>query len=141
MTMYDKLKNLRIQSMKDKNKVSRTAYEGVISYLDLQRGRGVEIDDSFVIGAVKKEIKEYNDSIKQLLDQDKINELNERIKYLVDFLPQQLSEDDLKNEFELYKKKHDGPYKPKEFMDYLNSEGFDGQYDRGFVARLVMGKL
>lgn len=82
--MYDKIKSLRIQAMKDRNHNDRVAYEGVLSILDNARGRGIDVNSTYIINTVKREIKAY-----QEMDYDSTAVY--KMEALTNLLPEQVS--------------------------------------------------
>ena len=116
--MLDKIKKLRIQAMKDRNKNSRVAYEGVISIIDTARGRGVEITEEYIINSIKREIKAYAE-----MGYDASAALKSAV--LEELLPRQLTTEELEQKADAYS----GTETPKDWLGYLDIE-FAGQYDK-----------
>jgi|SRR5690554_4730607 len=127
--MFKKLQTMRLQAMKEKNNVVRYALESVISNIDAQRGRtpNFVVDNQVVISTIKKEIKAYSEMPNREAE----------VEFLTSLLPQQLSNDELKKMLDDIFETGD---KPKDVMDKLNNLGYEGQYDKGFVAKTVMEK-
>lgn|SRR5690554_3932121 len=127
--MFNELKKLRLQAMKDKNTLERFALESVISSIDAQRGRikDFEASDAVVIATIKKEIKSYSEMVGR----------DAEVEFLTSLLPKQLTNDELSL---LIDKEFETGDKPKDIIDKLNKLGYEGRYDKGFVARVVMSK-
>ncbi|CCV64474.1 conserved hypothetical protein [Alteracholeplasma palmae J233] len=134
--MLNKIKELRIKAMKEKDLVARNTYESVYSAAQTLKGRESSdyvIDDAKVVDLIKKEIKIYTE---MSLSKDVSREL----ELLNNLLPKQLDESEIKKHFMEFKKTNEKPT-PKEFMEYLDqSLNLKGQYDKGLVARIVMSK-
>jgi|GEM_PF-6872756 len=127
--MFKKLQKMRIQAMKDKDNTKRFALEAVISNIDAQRGRMANfvVDDQVVISNIKKEIKAYS----EMPNREK------EVEFLESLLPAQLSFDELVKIIEDVFVLGD---KPKDVMEKIDNLGYEGQYDKGLVAKTVMQK-
>lgn len=127
--MLKKLQKMRIQAMKDKDNTKRFALEAVISNIDAQRGRMANfvVDDQVVISNIKKEIKAYS----EMPNREK------EVEFLESLLPSQLSFDELAIIIEDVFVLGD---KPKDVMEKIDNLGYEGQYDKGLVAKTVMQK-
>jgi uncharacterized protein YqeY len=126
--LLENVKNLRLEAFKARKKEERFAYESVITEVQTQQGRGVEITDGSVIGIIKKEISRYTEMNRPL-----------EVQILSDLLPKQLTTEQLKEKFlELSK---DEVLNPKTFMSKLDSNGYEGCYNKGIAAQIVLGKV
>jgi len=127
--MFKKLQKMRIQAMKDKDNTKRFALEAVISNIDAQRGRMANfvVDDQVVISNIKKEIKAYS----EMPNREK------EVEFLESLLPAQLTFDELVKIIEDVFVLGD---KPKDVMEKIDNLGYEGQYDKGLVAKTVMQK-
>lgn len=131
--MLNKIKGLRIQAMKDRadGRLAKEAYTAVLSSLDYARGNQVELNDSFIMGVIKKEIKIFRESSSSnpqiLLDYE------EKAKILEKLLPVQLTEEYLAEQLLEFK----GELSPKAFMDFLDSKGFAGSYNKSIAAKMA----
>jgi uncharacterized protein YqeY len=83
--LLENVKNLRLEAFKARKKEERFAYESVITEVQTQQGRGVEITDGSVIGIIKKEISRYTEMNRPL-----------EVQILSDLLPKQLTTEQLK---------------------------------------------
>ena len=88
-----------IASMKEKNTVKLTTLRGVKAAMKQQNiDHKKEINDELLIDVVSKEIKTRNESIKEFEKgnrEDLINKTKEEISYLSEYLPAQLTEEEL----------------------------------------------
>lgn len=56
----------------------------------------VRLEDKDVIKIIEKEINQIKETLKYLKDESKINDENEKMKYLEQYLPEEMSEDEVK---------------------------------------------
>ena len=99
MDLVKKLDEEIIGAMKEKNIVKLNTLRGVKAAMKQQNiDHKKEINDELLIDVVSKEIKIRNESIKEFEKgnrADLIDKTNEEINYLNDYLPEQLSDDEL----------------------------------------------
>ena len=150
--MVEKIKADQLQARKEHDKIKAgnlTALIGEISIVGKNAGNRESTDEESLT-VIKKFIKNTNETLRIFIDAsmklgadphsiEKINELREEIKMYEDYLPKQLSEDELK---EIIKSNIDysiefGAGKPNlgTIMKYLK-ETYNGQYD-GKTASLI----
>lgn len=88
-----------ISAMKEKNTVKLATLRGVKAAMKQQNiDHKKEINDELLIDVVSKEIKTRNESIKEFEKgnrEDLINKTKEEISYLSEYLPAQLTEEEL----------------------------------------------
>ena len=101
--LYDKISKDMIEAMKqkDKDKVStlRLLKSGIDKYLIDNKMERHDASDEVVIEVVSKQVKTHKESIEQFKAgnrQDLIDGLNKEIELLSTFLPEQLSEEELR---------------------------------------------
>lgn len=133
--MLDKIKKLKVQAMKDRNKIEQDAYNAVISSVQTAKGRGVGVTDAMVLDVVKKEIKIFKET--QSSDKSLLEQYQQKAEILENLLPKQLTEDELTS---LFNDNKETVKNPKEFMNLLETLGHTGRYDKGLVARIVLKK-
>ena len=135
--LLTQIKKQRFVAMKEKDTDTKLALESVLNAVDNLKGSGpVEIDDAKVIQLVKKEIKAYTDSMEKTNGQ---LDTTAKIKVLESLLPKQLTNDEvveILNITGILKVSNN----PKRVMQTLDENGYAGQYDKGFVAKLALGK-
>lgn len=99
MEFVKKLDAEIISAMKEKNTVKLNTLRGVKAAMKQQNiDNKKEINDELLIDVVSKEIKTRNESIKEFEKgnrTDLIEKTQEEINYLNDYLPEQLSDDEL----------------------------------------------
>ncbi len=87
------------ESMKSKNKVKKNVVTMVrASIKQREVDERIELDDADIIDIIAKQVKQKRDSIEEFQKgnrQDLVDLTNEEIKILLDYLPPQLSEDEL----------------------------------------------
>lgn len=102
MTLKEKLFNDLKQAMKDKDSIKKDVVQIVrAGVLQLEKDNKIEnLDDDGVLTVISKEIKKLNDVLPDFEKggrQDLIDEANQKINILKAYLPEQLSEDEIKN--------------------------------------------
>jgi len=127
--MLDKIKDLRLKAIKEKNQVARYAYESVITECQTTQGRGIELTEQKIVKIIKGEISKY---------QEMFGDKSQEIKLLSVLLPEEkpvLSEQELETIFTGQDLRN-----PKLAMEYLDNNGYSGRYDKGLVAKLALRK-
>lgn len=96
--LMEDLKN----SMKEKNNLRKNVIQMVrAAILQIEKDRGIEVDDNKILEIIAKEVKTRNDS---LIDfekggrEDLISQAKEEIAILSEYLPKQLTKEELKEE-------------------------------------------
>ena len=102
--LIDEIKKANIQAMKDRDQAKRSAYSILITkYNNLAielKAKGQEIKDSDLLSLIQKTLKELEDEradYKKVGNQAKVMNIALQIKALVDYLPKQLSEEEIRN--------------------------------------------
>ena len=87
------------QAMKEKNTNKKNAVQMVrTAILQIEKDKGIEVSDEQIIDIVAKEVKKRKDSIvdfEKAQRQDLVNQTNEEILVLENYLPKQLTDDEL----------------------------------------------
>ena len=90
------------ESMKTKDTVRKNAVQMVrASILQIEKDKGIEVEDSKIIDIIAKEVKTKKDALKDFEKaerQDLIDLTNREIEVLQEYLPKQLSRDEVKEE-------------------------------------------
>ncbi len=98
--LMEDLKN----SMKEKNNIKKNTVQMVrAAILQIEKDKGIEVDDQKIIEIIAKEVKGKKDAIVDFEKgerEDLINQTNEEIAILQEYLPKQLTKDELKVEIE-----------------------------------------
>ena len=88
------------QSMKDKNVVRKNTVPMVrAGILQIEKDTGKEVDDNKIIEIIAKEMKTKKDAIKDFEKagrQDLVDQTNDEMKVLEEYLPKQLSKEEIK---------------------------------------------
>ena len=88
------------QSMKDKNVVRKNTVRMVrAGILQIEKDTGKEVDDNKIIEIIAKEMKTKKDAIKDFEKagrQDLVDQTNDEMKVLEEYLPKQLSKEEIK---------------------------------------------
>lgn len=97
--ILETLKQDKINAMKEKNIVLRDLIWIVLTNIQVKEKEKtwITLTDQDIIKIIEKEIKQINDTFQYLKDENKINEEKLKIKYLEKFLPEEISEDEVKN--------------------------------------------
>ncbi len=94
--LMEDLKN----SMKEKNTIRKNVIQMVrAAILQIEKDKGIEVDDNKILEIIAKEVKTRNDSLADFEKggrEDLVNQAKEEISILTEYLPKQLSKDELK---------------------------------------------
>ena len=86
-------------AMKTKNVNKKNAVQMVrTAILQIEKDKGIEVSDEQILGIVAKEVKTRKDAIaeyEQANREDSIEKANEEIKALEEYLPKQLTDEEL----------------------------------------------
>ena len=97
--MYDKIKEDIVNALKEKNTLKLQTLRGVKGEADLEHiNKKVEINDELLISVISHQIKTRKESIVEFEKgnrDDLISKTNEEIKLLQEYLPAQLSVDEI----------------------------------------------
>lgn len=97
--LVEKLKKDMVDAMKAKDKEKLTVIRMVKAALDKERiDKKVEVNDDLLIDVVNKQVKLRNDSIdefKKANRDDLVKQTEEELTILKDYLPEQLSEEEV----------------------------------------------
>ena len=90
------------ESMKNKDTVRKNTVQMVrASILQIEKDKGIEVEDSKIIDIIAKEVKTKKDALKDFEKaerQDLIDLTNREIEILQEYLPKQLSRNEVKEE-------------------------------------------
>ena len=94
--LMEDLKN----SMKEKNNIRKNVIQMVrAAILQIEKDKGIEVDDNKILEIIAKEVKTRNDSIEDFKKggrEDLVNQAKEEISILSEYLPKQLTKEELK---------------------------------------------
>ena len=101
--LIDEIKKANMQALKDKDKATRAALSTVINkYMLLNvenKAKGKETTDADVISILQKSVKELEEEKNLFVKaarQDKIDEMNIQINAVKKYLPEMMSEDEIR---------------------------------------------
>ena len=101
--LIDEIKKANMQALKDKDKATRAALSTVINkYMLLNvenKAKGKETTDADVISILQKSVKELEEEKNMFVKaarQDKIDEMNIQKNAVKKYLPEMMSEDDIR---------------------------------------------
>jgi len=102
--IIDEIKKDNVQAMKDKNAVARTIYGVVVNKFMLQniekRKTGAEMTDADMVAILQKTIKELTEEAEnysKVGNTSQVEEINSQKAILEKYLPQMMSEDEIRN--------------------------------------------
>ncbi len=102
--IIDEIKKDNVQAMKDKNTIARTIYGVVVNKYMLQniekRKTGGELTDADMVAILQKTIKELTEEAEnysKVGNLAQVEEINAQKAILEKYLPQMMSEDEIKN--------------------------------------------
>lgn len=98
--LKEKLMNDLKEAMKEKNEIKKNTVQMVrAAILQIEKDKGITVEDEKIIEIIAKEVKSKKDALVDFEKggrQDLINQTNEEISILQEYLPKQLSKDELK---------------------------------------------
>ena len=141
--LYDKINKTMLEAMKSKDKDTLSTIRLLKSAIDLYRinNKLNEITDEVVIEVASKQVKQHRESIEEFRKagrDDLANNLEREIKIISEFLPEQLTKEEIEEEidkiFALVKPegKKDMGKIMKEIMPMVN-----GKFDRSKINPIV----
>lgn len=99
MTLKQKLQEDLKTSMKNKDTLRKSVITLIRSSIkQVEVDKRIELNDDDIIDIISKQLKQRNDSLEQFLDagrEDLVEETRLEIEVLKEYLPQQLSEEEL----------------------------------------------
>lgn len=138
--IIDEIKKDNVQAMKDKNVVARTIYGIVVNKFMLQniekRKIGGEMTDADMVAILQKTIKELEEeaeNYKKAGNEEQANTILLQKEVIVKYLPQMMSEQEIKVEIEKLEDKSI-PNVMKHFK-----ANFAGKVDMGLVSKIARG--
>ncbi len=138
--LFDDLKKAKMQAFKDKNQDARSVLEAVISRSMLQsvelKASGKELSDDDVLTNIQKVVKELEEervSFKAAGRDETVTSLTNQIDYISNFLPSQLSEDEIKQIISGLDDKSIG-----NVMKHFKTN-YQGKCDMGLVSKIAKG--
>lgn len=138
--IIDEIKKDNVQAMKDKNVVARTIYGIVVNKFMLQniekRKTGDEMTDADMVAILQKTIKELEEeaeNYKKAGNEEQANTILLQKEVLVKYLPQMMSEQEIKAEIEKLEDKS-----IPSIMKHFKAN-FAGKVDMGLVSKIARG--
>ena len=100
--IIEKLKQDKLQAMKDKNVVLRDLIGIVLTNIQIKEKEkpNVELSEKDYIKIIEKEMKQIEDTISFLKDENQIKDEKVKLEYLNQFIPEEMNEDEVKTELE-----------------------------------------
>ena len=92
------------ESMKNKDVIRKNTVQMVrAAILQIEKDKGIEVEDNKILEIIAKEVKTKKDALKDFEKaerQDLIDQTNQEIAILQEYLPKQLSREEIKAELE-----------------------------------------
>lgn len=92
------------ESMKNKDVIRKNTIQMVrAAILQIEKDKGIEVEDDKILEIISKEVKSKKDVLKDFEKaerQDLIDQTNQEISVLQEYLPKQLSREEIKSELE-----------------------------------------
>ena len=92
------------EAMKNKNEIKKNTVQMVrAAILQIEKDKGIQVEDDRILEIIAKEVKTKRDTLKDFEKadrQDLIDQTNQEIEVLQQYLPKQLSRDEIKTELE-----------------------------------------
>ena len=147
--LYESISKDMVNAMKSKDKETLSTLRLLKSAIDLylvnNKLERNNASDEIVIDVVSKQVKTHKESIEEFKKgnrQDLIDNLNREIELLSKYLPEQLSEDEIRNEIDKVFDKLK-PTSMKDMGNIMKELGpiFKGKADMKLVNNIVREKL
>jgi len=91
-------------AMKNKNEIKKNTVQMVrAAILQIEKDKGIQVEDDRILEIIAKEVKSKKDALKDFEKagrEDLINQTNQEIAVLQEYLPKQLSREEIKVELE-----------------------------------------
>lgn len=91
-------------SMRNKDEIRKNTVQMVrAAILQIEKDKGIQVDDDKILEIIAKEVKSKKDALKDFEKagrEDLINQTNQEIAVLQEYLPKQLSREEIKVELE-----------------------------------------
>ena len=98
--LMEDLKN----SMKNKDEIRKNTVQMIrAAILQIEKDKGIQVEDDKILEIIAKEVKSKKDALKDFEKanrEDLISQTNAEIEILQEYLPQQLSREEIKTELE-----------------------------------------
>jgi uncharacterized protein YqeY len=92
------------EAMRSKNEIKKNTVQMVrAAILQIEKDKGIQVEDDRILEIIAKEVKTKKDAIKDFEKaerQDLINQTNQEIEVLQQYLPKRLSREEIKVELE-----------------------------------------
>ena len=92
------------EAMKSKNEIKKNTVQMVrAAILQIEKDKGIQVEDDKILEIIAKEVKSKKDALKDFEKaerQDLIEQTNQEIEVLQQYLPRQLSREEIKVELE-----------------------------------------
>lgn len=102
--LKEKLMNDLKDAMREKNEIKKNTVQMVrAAILQIEKDKGITVEDEKIIEIIAKEVKGKKDAIQDFEKggrQDLIDQTNKEIEILQEYLPKQLTKEELKIEIE-----------------------------------------
>lgn len=102
--LKEKLMDDLKKSMKNKDAIRKNTIQMVrAAILQIEKDKGIEVEDDKILEIISKEVKSKKDVLKDFERaerQDLIDQTNQEISVLQEYLPKQLSREEIKSELE-----------------------------------------
>ena len=102
--LKEKLMDDLKESMKNKDAIRKNTIQMVrAAILQIEKDKGIEVEDDKILEIISKEVKSKKDVLKDFERaerQDLIDQTNQEISVLQEYLPKQLSREEIKSELE-----------------------------------------
>ena len=102
--LKEKLMDDLKESMKNKDVIRKNTIQMVrAAILQIEKDKGIEVEDDKILEIISKEVKSKKDVLKDFERaerQDLIDQTNQEISVLQEYLPKQLSREEIKSELE-----------------------------------------
>lgn len=138
--LIDEIKKANIEAMKERNANKRAIFSVVINKYtnaDIEaKAAGKELTDADMLAIIQKTIKELNDEAESFAKADRHDravEIMQQLAYIHNYLPKQLTDDEIKAEIDKLADKS-----IPSIMKHFKTN-FAGQVDMSLVSKIARG--
>lgn len=141
--MKEKIKEMLVKAMKEKDAVTRNALRYINSEIAKKEKEMGSVTDSDIVSIIKKEIKSIEETTSLIAGagrEEELMELNYRAQQLASLLPKQLSEEEVRLEVEFILSYSQFPNMGNAMKAILSTDLAE-KADKALIAKIVKEKF
>lgn len=141
--MKEKIKEMLVKAMKEKDAVTRNALRYINSEIAKKEKEMGSVTDSDIVSIIKKEIKSIEETTSLIAGagrEEELMELNYRAQQLASLLPKQLSEEEVRLEVEFILSYSQFPNMGNAMKAILSTDLAE-KADKALIAKIIKEKF